>query len=149
MNEIEEKWTVILRTNELSSKRTKWVVHDQWTNEMKTSLPLHIPLISPYHFPYYFSISSRVICPNRVSVQGYHVYNSSRSHIFMTISISSHVINPGHFPLQGYIAHTSTRSHIFMLSPFLVTLSAQTVFQFKVIMSIPQHVPISSWYLHF
>ena len=138
----ENEWT-IKQTNKMGCLRSMNERNEK--HLYLSTFPWYLHII----FPYYFSISSHAICPNRVSVQGYHVYNSTRSHIFMIISISSHVINPGQFPLQGYIAHTSTGSHIFMISPFLVTLSAQTLLLFKVIMSISQYVPISSTYLHF
>jgi len=37
-NETDVKWLIILRKNEFCfNKQTKWVVHEQWTNEMKKS----------------------------------------------------------------------------------------------------------------
>ena len=45
-NEIEGKLTIILRTNEINflnywNKRTKWVVYEWWTNNVKTATRAH------------------------------------------------------------------------------------------------------------
>ena len=145
-------------------ERTKW----------KTSLPHHVPFLvtlsaqAEFHikvicsylntFPYLhdISISSHVINPGRVPLHGNMsiVHTSTRFHIYMitpflvTLSIQAEF----HFMVTCPIVHTLTRFHPYIIiSPFLVTFSIQTEFHFMVTcpLFIPQHVPISTLYLHF